>query len=435
MVGNFGETYVLDWGLARIADDAPEQHGAISGIQTADLRSDSGSGAQTQAGALLGTPGYMPPEQMRGEVVGVGADVFALGCILFEILAGTPAIPRDKAFETTLASADYHPAQRRPDAEIPPELDELVARSTAAEVGKRPASARELADAVQRFLDGDRDLERRKELAREHAVRATEAFATAGDAGRAEAMRQAGRAIALDPANSEAQDLLMTLMLRIPNKLPEGAQRALEAERLVSTREVLRLGARAYFANLLLIPLCKLIGIGGFWPFVLLAALVLVQIAMFVVLERRNRPLSRLAWSAMVFNHVLLLTMVGVFFGSLIFVPIFALGSLPNMLLLPQIYNPVAAILVHAFAIALPVTCELTGVIPSSFHIDGDSLVFHPWAVDITPRMIVIVLLAIVAIQLWVTTRVVSGNRRAQDRAHELLHAQRWQLDQIVRTE
>jgi serine/threonine protein kinase len=434
MVGNFGETYVLDWGLARIADDAPEQHGAISGIQTADLRSDSGNG-QTQAGALLGTPGYMPPEQMRGEVVGVGADVFALGCILFEILAGVPAIARDKAFEVTLATAAYHPAQRRPEAEIPPELDGLVARATAADVASRPASARELADAVQRFLDGDRDHERRRELAVEHAARATAAFATSGDAGRAEAMREAGRAIALDPANDEAQKLLVTLMLKIPDKLPAGAQQALLAERYAATREVLRIGARAYFANLLVIPLCKLIGIGGTWPFIVVGAITIVQVVLCAGLARRERPLTRATWVLLLANHVLLLTVVGTFFGSLLFVPIFALGSLPNMLMLPQIYNPIAAFLVHALAIALPVTLELTGVIPPSFRIDGNGLVFQPWAVDITPKMIVIVLLAIVAIQLWVTTRLLTINRRSQERAHELLHAQRWQLDQIVRTE
>ena len=227
----------------------------------------------------------------------------------------------------------------------------------------------------------------------------------------------------------------MALMLTIPDKLPDGAQQALLSERYAATREVMRLGARAYFANLLLIPLAKLLGIGGTWPFVVLSVLLVVQIAMCVVFSRRARPLTRPTWVLLVGNHVLLLTMVGTFFGSLIFVPLFALGSLPNMLLLPQIYNPVAALLVHCFAVALPVTLELTGVIPTSFHIDGQSLVFHPWALEMTPKMIVVMLLAVVAIQLWVTTRIISGNRRAQDRAHELIHAQRWQLDQIVRTE
>ena len=435
MLGDFGETYVLDWGLARIADEPADSTAPIAPIETADLRSDSGSGGRTEAGALLGTPGYMPPEQMRGEAVGVAADIFALGCILFEILAGVPAIARDKPFEITLATASYRPAKRRPDAEIPPELDELVARATAADIAGRPDSARELADAVQRFLDCDRDLERRIQLAVEHAGRATRASSQPGDVARSEAMRQAGRAIALDPHNAEAQSVLFALMLKIPDPIPEGARQAVLAERYTSTRTVLRLGARAYFANLLLIPLCKLVGIGGTWPFLVVGAVAALQGAMCLFASRRAKPLTPVTWTALIVNHILLLTLVGTFFGSLIFVPIFALGSLPLMLMLPQIYNPMLALVSHAVAIALPVTLELTGVIPSSFRFENHSMIFDPWAVDVPPKTIVVVLLALVAVQLWVTTRVISGGRITQDRQHELIHAQRWQLDQIVQSE
>ena len=435
MLGDFGETYVLDWGLARIATDPNDSTAPIAPIETADLRSDSGSGGRTEAGALLGTPGYMAPEQMRGEVVGTAADVFALGCILFEILAGVPAIARDKAFEVTLGTASYSPAKRRPDAEIPPELDELVVRSTAAEVTGRPRSARELADSVQRFLDGDRDLERRKQLAVEHAGRAIKAAARPGDAARSEAMREAGRAIALDPHNAEAQSVLFTLMLKIPDPIPEGARRAVLAERYESTRTVLRLGARAYFANLLLIPLCKIVGIGGTWPFLVVGGVAAIQGALCFFLSRRARPLTPITWTALIVNHILLLTLVGTFFGSLIFVPIFALGSLPLMLMLPQIYNPILAFVSHVVAVAVPVTLELTGVIPSSFRFENHSMIFDPWAIEVTPKMLVLVLLVLVVVQMWVATRVISGGRITQDRQHELIHAQRWQLDQIVQSE
>ncbi|HUH06027.1 MAG TPA: serine/threonine-protein kinase, partial [Kofleriaceae bacterium] len=81
MLGDFGEVYVLDWGLARIAGVADESH------QPIDVRSgdDSLDGAHTAAGAVMGTPGYMAPEQLRGEIETLDgrADVYSLGAILF----------------------------------------------------------------------------------------------------------------------------------------------------------------------------------------------------------------------------------------------------------------------------------------------------------------------------------------------------------------
>ena len=90
MLGDFGEVYVLDWGLAKVLG-APDTSGeAREGEGSLPPVVDVGSvqGQQTQLGALMGTPGYMSPEQCRGEVdrLGPASDVYALGCILFEIL-------------------------------------------------------------------------------------------------------------------------------------------------------------------------------------------------------------------------------------------------------------------------------------------------------------------------------------------------------------
>jgi serine/threonine-protein kinase len=437
MLGDFGETYVLDWGLARIVGDSQDTLplGPIGAIHTGDLRSDSGSGGQTQAGALLGTPGYMPPEQMRGEPVDFRADVFALGCILFEILAGTPAIPRDKVFEVTLGTPDYHPAQRRPELDIPPELDALCARATASERERRPSSARELADEVQRFLDGDRDLERRKQLAAEHATRAGVAYSRTGESARAEAMREAGRAIALDPHNVDAQGLLMRLMLEIPQPIPEGARRHVQADHDAATRTVIKVGARAYFANLMLLPLAKLLGVGGSWPFLATGAILVAQVVILLLAGRRERPFTPVIWAVMVGLHVALLTVTGIAFGTMLFLPLFALGSLPLMLMLPAINRPLTALLAHLTAIALPLALELARVIPSSFEVKGDALVIRPWAVTFDPRVLPILYFTVATLQMVVTSRVLGSQRDKQDRAHEQIHAQRWQLEQMVQSE
>src|SRR5262245_8664322 len=100
MVGAFGEVQVMDWGLAKVlpeggladeerASRAQEQPEDVTTIRTA--RSvGSGYGSDTEAGSLLGTPAYMPPEQANGYVANLDrrCDVFGLGAILCEILTG-----------------------------------------------------------------------------------------------------------------------------------------------------------------------------------------------------------------------------------------------------------------------------------------------------------------------------------------------------------
>ena len=106
-----GQVKVLDFGLA---------HWSEGGV----LRTGGEAATLTQVGVIVGTPGYMSPEQARGEPLDERSDVFALGCVLFEMLAGRPAFVRDTAVESLVALLQEDLPPFPPDA--PPELCELI---------------------------------------------------------------------------------------------------------------------------------------------------------------------------------------------------------------------------------------------------------------------------------------------------------------------
>lgn len=174
MLGDFGEVYVLDWGLAKTGLD--EERAPIS-AGSKPVSGDSATSReiiQTGEGAVLGTPGYMSPEQIGGDVEGLDArtDVYALGAVLFEILTLKPLHGHgdaNKLMESTIRGVDARPSARAPKREIAPELDDVCVRACALEPRDRYATAREVYDAVEAFLSGDRDVARRRELARDHA--------------------------------------------------------------------------------------------------------------------------------------------------------------------------------------------------------------------------------------------------------------------------
>ncbi|MEP6863661.1 MAG: protein kinase [Deltaproteobacteria bacterium] len=123
---------LLDFGVARVGD---------------------GDRFATRTGVMIGTPGYMAPEQARGDRnVGPRADVFALGCVLFELLTGEHAFVGDNVM-AVLAKILLEDARRvaelRP--ELPHELDELVSRTLSKQAEDRPADGAALAAALAAF--------------------------------------------------------------------------------------------------------------------------------------------------------------------------------------------------------------------------------------------------------------------------------------------
>jgi serine/threonine protein kinase len=185
MVGAFGEVLVMDWGLAKVlaeggvadeerASRAHQDPEEATTIRTArSTGSADGFGSETEAGSLLGTPAYMPPEQANGDVANLDrrADVFGLGAILCEVLTAKPPYVGRSSEEVRRKSCngDLADAQARLDAcGADQELVALTKACLAAEVVDRPRDAQAVADALSAYLNGVQ--ERAQAAERERAV-------------------------------------------------------------------------------------------------------------------------------------------------------------------------------------------------------------------------------------------------------------------------
>jgi serine/threonine-protein kinase len=138
-----GRVKLLDFGLARIL---PFTTGEGSAAATAGL---------TEPGAILGTVGYMSPEQVRGGSASPRSDIFSFGAVFYEMLTGRRAFQRESGVETMMAILHEEPPELREGSRtLPVELTEIVVHCLEKKPDERFQSARDLAFAL-RF--GERD--------------------------------------------------------------------------------------------------------------------------------------------------------------------------------------------------------------------------------------------------------------------------------------
>jgi WD40 repeat protein/serine/threonine protein kinase len=132
-----GQPHITDFGLAkRIAGDA----------------------SQTQSGAIVGTPGYMAPEQAaaQGQRLTTAADVYGLGAILYELLTGRPPFKAATPLDTlaqVLHTEPPSPARLRPG--VPRDLETICLKCLRKNPAERYDSAEEVAKELERFLGGE----------------------------------------------------------------------------------------------------------------------------------------------------------------------------------------------------------------------------------------------------------------------------------------
>lgn len=128
-----GRVKVTDFGIARLLD--------------------AGGPQMTQLGTVMGTPGYMAPEQVMGQVIDARADLFAVGVIAYELLSGANPFIAPTSTTTLYRIVNEHPAPlAQPD--MPPALAAVIERAMAKEPAQRFQSAAEMAAAFRSAAAG-----------------------------------------------------------------------------------------------------------------------------------------------------------------------------------------------------------------------------------------------------------------------------------------
>ncbi|MCC6521765.1 MAG: serine/threonine protein kinase, partial [Polyangiaceae bacterium] len=158
IVGEFGEVYVLDWGVAYLTE-------------ASDIRL---SLEHERDASIAGSPGYMAPEQALGGKLDGRADVYALGVILYEMLAGRSPFEHERDLSGVVArmvKPTVPPPSVVAPGSVPTAFDEVVRGCLRRNPDERVPGARAIVDAIDRYLDAERE---RVEREREADARAAE---------------------------------------------------------------------------------------------------------------------------------------------------------------------------------------------------------------------------------------------------------------------
>ena len=421
-VGDFGEVYVLDWGLARPLDERDPVVVAL------DLDSLDG---MTRVGSVIGTPAYMAPEQMRdASEVGLSADIYSLGATLFEILAGEPLRDTLTATSGPTPEIEISPAKRHPERSIPPELDALCVAALAADPRARP-TARQLAERVEQYLDGDRDLERRRGLAAEWLAKALEALASDSVGRRAEAMQSAGRALALDPESRDAARLVTRLMLEPTEQLPAELDAELASGEVAVQRRQSRVATLSYLAVAAFLVMASWNGLRSRMLMAGVAVLASVMAAAAFRLSRRAARRSEML--AVAVGNAALAALLSRAFGPLILAPAVICVMSVSLTSYPQLIDRarlVIAILVLSWL--LPVGLEAVGVLDSTWRVIDGEVISTSSLIQIGRISTTALLVSANVITIVVVGMFANALARSRRDAQRQVEIQAWHLRQLL---
>jgi serine/threonine protein kinase len=159
LLGDYGEVYVADWGIARILGSA---------LKEEENSQDGATRVENEEGLIIGSPGYMSPEQARSDWANLDhrSDLFSLGVILFELLTNQRPFQGKTSRAVLLATLGQDPTPPKTFApNCPLVLEDLCLKLLSKDKTKRPSSAEQVAMEVEAFLEGAKEKERRRQEA------------------------------------------------------------------------------------------------------------------------------------------------------------------------------------------------------------------------------------------------------------------------------
>jgi tRNA A-37 threonylcarbamoyl transferase component Bud32 len=441
MLGDYGEVYVLDWGLSKVAGVGDLNDPALF------VRVPEDNGTKTVDGAVLGTPGYMSPEQARGETATLDgrADVYSLGVILYEMLALQPLHSRGRVsamMVSTMRGVDGRPSFRSPQRSIPPELDAICVKATQLNREHRFSSARELHDAIVRYLDGEQDMELTREMASVHARGAEVAAQYALDGGtsareeRIRALREVGRALALDPTQPDARRVLQRLLANPPAEVPDeelsSGEDDNERRRLAATDVNGWLQVGLTVITLVMVSFMGIRSWTGLSIYVLLGA---VAAAVSFLVGQGQLP-GRKGLYASLLSTSLFLGAMSVMFGPLFLVPGLAAANVMVFSLhIADRRDRWVTIVIGTLAVLGPLALETIGLLPRSYSFQDGVMTIMPRMHELPLRSTLAYLCMVAVGHILAISVFVGRFRAALQQADRKLRVTTWQFEQLIADE
>jgi hypothetical protein len=424
MLGDFGELYVLDWGVAQVdgSTDFATFEGPLSDVAIDD----------TQEGSFLGTVGYASPEQCRGhkDEIGPAADIYSMGVILYEILT-LRRLHRSgsEADRVAVTLRGVHARPSEVDPSIAPELDAICLRATQLDPADRFASMRELHDAVESYLAGERNEELRMQLADEHAARAERALeGPLSLAAREGALRDIGRALAL---GREKTAQLFLRLLDSPSAETLGAvDAALEDIQNERVRHAMRIGVPNYLLWIALVPLMLWSGVRSPAPLWLAGSFIACAAVCCAIFARRKRIGRAHLYVVFLLNLAAIAAATRVF-GPLIIVPQVLLATNFSFCLTNSRIDRAVFATLAVLCVLGPIDLELAGILPSSYAFDARGMHVVPHTLFF-PQASTLVLLTVITVGNLISSTLFCGVVRGEiDRAQARSVLQFWHLERL----